>query len=90
MDLKQLKYFCAVVDHCSFRNAADALHVSPPASSIGEATDQFFIILIANCKTVAVLPMIGVFTDAIDAETLSPDARLLRDAAQAALTESST
>jgi hypothetical protein len=75
---------------------------------------QFFIILIANCNTVAVLSMIGAFTDAFDAgklvelhvpkvnwastvalvfrdgETLSPDARLLRDAAQAALTESST
>ena len=114
MDLKQLKYFCAVVDHGSFRKAADALLVSPPASSIGEATDEFFIILIANCNRVAVLPMIGAFTDAIDAgklvelhvpkvnwastvalvfrdgETLSPDARLLRDAARAALTESST
>jgi len=34
MDLRQLRYFSAVVDHGSFRKAADALHVSPPALSL--------------------------------------------------------
>lgn len=34
MDLKQLRYFCAVVEHGSFRRAADALHISPPALSL--------------------------------------------------------
>ena len=34
MDLKQLRYFCAVVDHGSFRKAADSLHISPPALSL--------------------------------------------------------
>jgi LysR family pca operon transcriptional activator len=34
MDLKQLRYFSAVVDHGSFRKAADALHISPPALSL--------------------------------------------------------
>lgn len=34
MDLKQLKYFRAVVDQRSFRKAADALHISPPALSL--------------------------------------------------------
>jgi DNA-binding transcriptional LysR family regulator len=34
VDLKHLKYFRAVVDHGSFRKAADALHISPPALSL--------------------------------------------------------
>lgn len=34
MDLRQLKYFCAVVDQGSFHRAADALNISPPALSL--------------------------------------------------------
>jgi LysR family transcriptional regulator, regulator for genes of the gallate degradation pathway len=34
MDLRQLKYFCAVVDQGSFHKAADALNISPPALSL--------------------------------------------------------
>ncbi len=34
MDLKQLRYFRAVVEQASFRKAADALHISPPALSL--------------------------------------------------------
>ena len=34
MDLRQLKYFRTIVDQGSFRKAADALHVSPPALSL--------------------------------------------------------
>jgi DNA-binding transcriptional LysR family regulator len=84
--------------------------IEPPRPSIGEATDDFFINLVASSNSVAVLPMAGSFTDAIEAgqlvelhvpkidwastvallyranETLSPDARLLRDETRAALT----
>ena len=34
MDLRQLKYFRTIVDQGSFRKAADALHISPPALSL--------------------------------------------------------
>lgn len=34
MDLRQLRYFCAVVDQGSFHKAAEALHISPPALSL--------------------------------------------------------
>lgn len=34
MDLRQLKYFCAVVDRGSFHKAAEALNISPPALSL--------------------------------------------------------
>jgi DNA-binding transcriptional LysR family regulator len=34
MDLRQLRYFCAVVDQGSFHKAADALNISPPALSL--------------------------------------------------------
>lgn len=34
MDLKQLRHFRAIVDHGSFRKAADQLHVTPPALSL--------------------------------------------------------
>lgn len=85
--------------------------IEPPGPSIGEATDDFFVNLIANSNAVAVLPMAGSFTDSIDAgqlaelhvpkvdwastvaliyrvgETLSPDARLLRDETRAALSK---
>lgn len=83
----------------------------PPRPSIGEATDDFFVNLIANSNTVVVLPMAGSFVDAIEAgqlaelhvpkidwastvalmyragETLSPDARLLREETRAALSQ---
>jgi DNA-binding transcriptional LysR family regulator len=34
VDLRQLRQFCAIVDHGSFRKAADSLHISPPALSL--------------------------------------------------------
>jgi DNA-binding transcriptional LysR family regulator len=84
--------------------------IDPPRPSIGEATDDFFINLVAYSHTVAVVPMAGSFIDSIESgqlvelhvpkvdwastvallyradETLSPDARLLRDETRAALT----
>lgn len=85
--------------------------LEPPRPSIGEATDDFFINLVTHSNTVAVLPMAGSFTDAIEAgqlaelhvpkidwastvalmyragETLSPDARLLREETRSALSK---
>jgi len=34
VDLRQLRYFRTVVEHGSFRRAAEALHISPPALSL--------------------------------------------------------
>jgi LysR family transcriptional regulator of abg operon len=45
--------------------------LTPPGSAIGEATDEFFVELISNCNTVAVLPMIGAIREAIDAGKLA-------------------
>lgn len=45
--------------------------LEPPRPSIGEATDDFFINLISNCNTVAVLPMAGSFTEALEAGQLA-------------------
>ncbi len=39
--------------------------LTPPAAPMGEATDEFVCNMIAQCDTVAVLPMIGTIRDAI-------------------------
>ena len=44
--------------------------LSPPSTSFGEATDEFFRDLISNCNTVAVLPMIGTISDALESGQL--------------------
>lgn len=58
-----------VIDNWEDSFASEGL--SPPSSAIGEATDEFFLELISNCNTVAVLPMIGTIRDAIDAGRLA-------------------
>ncbi len=71
------------MDHGGFREVANVLNISPPALSlsikgleeprplIGEATDDFFINLIANSNSVAMLPMTGSFKDAIESGQLA-------------------
>ena len=86
MDLNQLRYFSAVVDHGSFRKAADALHVSPPALSLSikDAIEsgqlaELHVPKIEWSSTVALVSRAG--------EGLSPDAGLLRDETRAAMCE---
>lgn len=45
--------------------------LAPPSASMGEATDDFVCNMVANCNTVAVMPMIGTIQDAIAAGQLA-------------------
>jgi len=58
-----------VIDNWEETFACEGL--APPASAIGEATDEFFLDLISNCDAISVLPMIGTIRDAINSGRLA-------------------
>jgi len=79
LDLKQLRYFRAVVEHGSFRRAADTLHISPTALSLSvKALAGEPGISLLDPKPGRVLPTasghslyIGTFMEAIEAGQLT-------------------
>lgn len=57
MDLRQLRYFCAVVDQGSFNKAAEALSISPPALSLSiKKLEQDLAVPLLERKPGRVLP----------------------------------
>lgn len=57
MDLRQLRYFCAVVDQGSFIKAAEALHISPPALSLSiKKLEEDLAVTLLERKPGRVLP----------------------------------
>lgn len=57
MDLRQLRYFCAVVDQGSFNKAAEALSISPPALSLSiKKLEQELAVSLLERKPGRVLP----------------------------------
>lgn len=57
MDLRQLRYFCAVVDQGSFNRAAEALNISPPALSLSiKKLEQELAVTLLERKPGRVLP----------------------------------
>lgn len=57
MDLRQLRYFCAIVDQGSFNRAAEALNISPPALSLSiKKLEQELAVTLLERKPGRVLP----------------------------------
>jgi DNA-binding transcriptional LysR family regulator len=57
MDLRQLRYFCAVVDQGSFNKAAEALNISPPALSLSiKKLEQELDVTLLERKPGRILP----------------------------------
>lgn len=78
MDLRQLRYFCAIVECGSFNKAAQALHISPPALSLSmkKLEDDLAVTLLER-KPGRVLPTAS-------GHCLYESARQIRDGVQLA------